>query len=128
MPHSIGETLISAFSSTVTSALVDIGLRDKALLSVMFYDNLQIFSQPVLKILQTVETLRQKGLTLSETLPTILIQCPQLLVDFDENDWQERKEWFDYNFTARTFGEFLITQPQVLTHPMEDIEEKFKWV
>ena len=107
---------------------MDLGITEKALLSVMFHNNLQVFSQPVHKIIQTLQTLREQGLALSETLPTILISCPGLLVDFDPSDWEARKEWFDYNFTKRTFGELLITQPQVLLHGMEDIKEKFKWV
>ena len=112
----------------MTGSLVDLGITEKALLSVMFHNNLQVFSQPVHKIIQTLQTLREQGLALSETLPTILISCPGLLVDFDPSDWEARKEWFDYNFTKRTFGELLITQPQVLLHGMEDIKEKFKWV
>ena len=110
----------------VTSGLIDVGIRDKSLLSVMFHDNHKVFENPVSRIWETLETLRQRGLALSETLPTILIDCPGLLVDFDEADWNERKEWFDWNFTSRSFREFLITQPQVLFSPLADVEDKFK--
>jgi len=67
-------------------------------------------------------------MALSETLSTILIDCPELLVDFDEADWNTRKEWFDWNFTTRSLREFLITQPQVLFLPLEDIADKFNYV
>lgn len=112
----------------VSSTLVDIGLRDKPLLSVMFYNNLQVFGNPVSKIFENIQKLRSEDLSLSESLPTVLIKCPGLLVNFDEKDWHARKEWFDFNFTHRTFGEFLITQPQVLFHTMEDIQERFNYV
>ena len=111
----------------MTAELVQVGLRDKALLSVMFHDNLKVFTHPVSKITENLEFLRgqTEGLAMSENLSTVLIDCPSLLADLDRDDWRERKEWFDHNFTARSFREFLITQPAVLHEPLRDIEEKF---
>ena len=109
----------------VTAALVDVGLRDKALLSVMFHDDLRVFTHPVSRIHESLQFLRKDGVALSETLSTILIDCPGLLADLDQDDWRRRKDWFDHHFTSRSFREFLITQPAVLHEPLEDIEEKF---
>jgi len=112
----------------VTAALVDVGLRDKALLSVMFHDDLRVFTHPVSRIHESLQFLRKDGVALSETLSTILIDCPGLLADLDQDDWRRRKDWFDHHFTSRSFREFLITQPAVLHEPLEDIEEKFFYV
>lgn len=112
----------------VTATLVDVGLRDTALLSVMFHEDLRVFAHPVSKIHQSLEFLRQEGVALSETLSTILIDCPSLIADLDQDDWRQRKDWFDHHFTTRSFREFLITQPAVLLEPLRDIEEKFFYV
>ena len=109
----------------ICSRLVEVGLRDKSLLSVMWHDDLKVFSNPASRIYEALEFLREEGLAMSESLPTILIDCPRLLVDLDKADWRIRRDWFDHNFTSRSLREFLITQPSVLHRPMEELEEKF---